>query len=42
MFGFDFAYKKSILYLTGTLATDQVKKDYTYEDKTYYRDNVPM
>ena len=37
MFGFDFAYKKSILYLNATLAGDQVKKDYSYEDKTYYQ-----
>lgn len=35
MFGFDFAYKKSILYLNGTLAGDKVKKDYL-SDKSWY------
>lgn len=36
MFGFDFAYKKSILYLNGTLAGDKVKKDYI-SDKNWYK-----
>lgn len=35
MFGFDFAYKKSILYLNGTLARDKVKMDYI-SDKCWY------
>ena len=35
MFGFDFAYKKSIFYLNGTLAGTKVKKDYI-SDKSWY------
>jgi len=32
IFGFDFAYKKSILYLTGTLAGSKVRKDYLSDE----------
>ncbi len=36
IFGFDFAYKKSILYLNGTLAGSKVLKDYL-SDKNWYQ-----
>ena len=36
IFGFDFTYKKSILYLNGTLAGDKVAKDYI-SDKNWYQ-----
>lgn len=36
MFGFDFAYKNSILYLNGTMARGKVKTDYI-SDKNWYR-----
>ncbi len=36
MFGFDFAYKKSILYLNGTLAVDKVQKEYI-SDKNWHK-----
>jgi len=35
IFGFDFSYKKSILYFNGTLAGSKVKKDYI-SDKSWY------
>jgi len=39
MFGFDFAYKKSILYLNGTLAGAKVRKDYI-SDKNWYEKQI--
>lgn len=35
MYGFDFAYKKSIFYLNGTLAGDKVRKDYIFAESWY-------
>lgn len=37
MFGFDIAYKKSILYLNGTFAISNIKKDYM-SDISFYED----
>jgi len=36
IFGFDFAYKKSIFYFNGTLAVGKVRQDYT-SDKNWYK-----
>ena len=35
MFGFDFAYNRSIFYVTATLAGDKVKKEYTSQNTWY-------
>jgi len=35
IFGFDFTYKNSILYLNGTLAGDKVKNDYISDNNWY-------
>ena len=42
IFGFDFAYKKSILYLNGTLAGCKVKKDYFSDKNWYEKQNVGL
>ena len=40
MFGFDLAYKKSILYLNGTLAGSKVRKDYIADESWYKNQSV--
>ncbi|MEP0365448.1 MAG: hypothetical protein ABJN36_08205 [Cyclobacteriaceae bacterium] len=38
MFGFDIAYKNTILFLNGTLAGDRVKRDYTEDGRLWPKD----
>ncbi|MDH6312498.1 hypothetical protein M2137_001269 [Parabacteroides sp. PFB2-10] len=42
MFGFDFAYKRSIFYLNGTLAGGKVRKDYLSNDYWYEDQNFGL
>jgi len=42
IFGFDFAYKKSILYLNGTLAGGKVRQDYISDKNWYKKQNMNL
>jgi hypothetical protein len=42
IFGFDFAYKKSILYLNATLTGGKVRKDYLSDKNWYKKQNVTL